>query len=155
MGGFTNKTFTEAMKSVIKNTLVRLLSAVTEPGQVQNVHAVNVKATSGAMTEVDVKFALVIRLDVAVARSQNDDSRRLTTEYSGSAANLTNSFASDMSSATSSGNLTSTLTTEVAKSNATSVNVTVNTNATASATSSAKTSSIIVEYTRYAAPPFG
>ena len=146
LGGFTPKTFTDSMASVIKKVLVRVISFVTTTDEITNVHAENVTTVgSSSVTEVDVHFRLEIRLDRFVARSHGDDGRRLST-FSGNEANMTRSFSSQMSSAVSSGNMSTHLASETAKANVTGVNITLNKNATTSA--GATTSTIVVEYTR-------
>ena len=95
LGGFTRRTFTADVESVIKKTLVSVISSISDTDQIISVHAENITNAAGVVTEVDVHFTLEVRLEGVVARTNDDDDgRRLTTEYSGSTANLTNSFPS-------------------------------------------------------------
>merc|ERR1719230_1385696 len=149
VSGFTNTSFSISAQNAVKKALVKVLKFLGSPDQITAISAKNVANAVGKVTEVDVSFTIEVRLEGIVARTNDDnDGRRLTTEYSGSAANLTSAFKTGMSSAASSGNLTTALVT--ASANVTGVNITASKNATASST--VTTSTIVVEYTRPPTP---
>ena len=140
ISGFTKQSFTDlGMEMATKKSLVSVLSVIETVDQITKMNVTD--KSDGEVIGVDVKFTLEVRLEGVVART-NDDTRRLTTEYSGSAKNLTTAFVDDISSATSSGNLTTAL--KAASSNVTGAYL----NITAEGSGEVETSTVIVEYTR-------
>ena len=132
------------VENAIKKVLVRVISVISQTDEITSMNASNI------VTEVDVHFEVGLRLDGFVARSE-PARRGLGGDsggYAGSAANLTEEFASALASAATSGNLTRELI--KASSNITGVNITANENVTAS--SSVSSSTIVVAYTRPPSP---
>ena len=105
MKGLSKKSFLhQGATGVVKRALVNVISVIPDVDAFTAMRAEN--TTEG---ELDVYFSVALRLDVTVARTEKDARRLDGTGDSGSASNVTSSFASDFASAASSGNLSAAL----------------------------------------------
>ena len=63
LGGLKKSLFTADVETVIKKSLVSVLSMITDTAQVTSVRAENITDASGVVAAVDVHFTLEIRLE--------------------------------------------------------------------------------------------